>query len=111
MGRLFRSLCILEKQQFLPESTLKLYWRLEELDEIGVREVVRKFADLNLVKREREDRTIVKEEQFCFRMHDLVLGLCKKMEVDEQPSRHIVLINAYRSVLEGAKVIGTGGRA
>ena len=53
MGRLFRSLCILEKQQFLPASTLKLYWRFEGLDEMEVREVVRKFADLNLVKRGR----------------------------------------------------------
>ena len=60
MRRLFRSFCILEKQQFLPESTLKLYWRLEGLDETEVREVAQKFADLNLMKRERVDSCIVK---------------------------------------------------
>ena len=49
-----------------------------------VREVVRKFADLNLVKRERVDRYIVKDNKICVRLHDLVLELCKKMKVDEQ---------------------------
>ena len=84
MGRLFLSLCILDKRQFLSESTLKLFWGLGGLDELAVREVMGKFADLNLVKRERVDRRIVKEEQLCVGLHDLVLELCKKMEVDEQ---------------------------
>ena len=111
MARLFRSLCILEKQQFLPESTLKLYWRLERLDGSEVREVVRKFADLNLVRRERVDSCTVKKEQFCVRLHDLVLELCKKMEVDEQQKWHIGLVNGYRSVLEDGKVMETGSGA
>ena len=47
------------------------------------------------------DRSIVKEEQFRVRVHDLVLGLCKTMEVDEQQSWHIGLINAYRFGTDG----------
>ena len=109
MGRLFRSLCILEKQHFLPRSTLKSYWGHEGLGEVEVREVVGKFANLNLVEREWVDSWIVKEEQFCVGAHDLVLGLRKTMEVEEKQTWHIGLINAYRSVLEGGKVIRAGG--
>ena len=36
MGRLFRSLRILEKQQFLPGSKQKPYWRSEGLNEMEV---------------------------------------------------------------------------
>ena len=111
MGRLFRSLCILENQQFLPESALKLFWGFEGLDEMKVKEAVKKFADVNLVKRERVDRCIVKEEEFCVRLHDLVLELCKEMGVDEQQAWHIGLINAYRSVLEDSKVMERGSGA
>ena len=50
MERLFRSLGVLGKQQFLQESTLELYWGREGLKEMEVREVVQKFANLNLVK-------------------------------------------------------------
>ena len=106
MGRLFCSLCILEKQQFLPESTLKLYWEFEGLDEMEAREVVQKFANLNLLKRERIDRSVFQDEQFCVRLHDLVLELCKKMEVEEQERWHLGLINAYRLVLEDGEVPG-----
>ena len=80
---------------------------VEELCEMEAREVVGKFADLNLVKRERVDRCIVKEEQFCVRIHDLLPELCKKMEVDEQQAWHIGLINAYTTVLEEGKVSET----
>ena len=73
MGRLFRSLRILEKEQFLPESAQKLYWKLEGLDEMEVREVVKKLADFNLVRRERKDRCIVEDKEVCIRLHDLVL--------------------------------------
>ena len=111
MGRLFRSLCILEKQQFLPESTLKLYWKFEGLCEMDVKGVLRKLADLNLVKRERVDKCIVKEEQFCVRLHDLVLELSKNLQVNEQQAGHIGLINAYRSILEDVKVMETGSGA
>ena len=97
--------------QFQPESTLKLYWGREGLDETKVSEVVRKFANPNLVKRERMDRSIVKVKQYCVRLHDLVYGLKKKMAGDEQQGWHTGLIDAYRLVLEGGKVIGTGGRA
>ena len=84
MGHLLRSLCILEKQQFLPESTMKLYWRSERQDEMMLREVVGKFANLNIMKRERVDKSVVKDEHFCFRFYDLVLELCKKMEANEK---------------------------
>ena len=104
MGRLFRSLCILEKQQFLQESTLKLYWGFEGLDEMEVREVVRKFANLNIMRRELVHKSVVKDEQFCVRLHDLVLELCKKMEVEEKKRWRISLINAYRLVLEDGEV-------
>ena len=104
MGRLFRSLCILEKQQFLPESTLKLYWGFEGLDQMEVREVVGKFANLNIIRRERVDKSVVKGEQFCVRLHDLVLELCKKMEVEEKKNWHHGLVNAYRLVLEDGEV-------
>ena len=104
MRRLFCSLCILEKQQFLPESTQKLYWGREGLGETGASEVVRKFANLNLVKRELVDMSIVKE--FCVRLHDLVLELCKKMEVNER-AWHNHLIEAYKSVLQEGEVVET----
>ena len=103
MKRLFRPLCILEKQKFLPQSTLRLYWRFERLDDIAVREVVLKFADLKLVKRERVDRCVEAEEELCVRLHDLVLELSKKMEVDEQKACHFGLINAYRSIVENGR--------
>ena len=40
-----------------------------------VREIVRKFVDLNLTERERVDGCIVNEEQFCVLLHDLLLEL------------------------------------
>ena len=66
------------------KSTLKLYWRFEGMDEMGVSEVVEKFANLNIMKRERVDKSVVKDEQFCVRFHDLVVEICKKMEVYEK---------------------------
>ena len=111
MVRLFRSLCILEKQQFLPESALNLFWGFEGLGELEVKEVMRKFTDLNLVKRERVDGCIFNEEPFCIRLHDFVLGLCKTMKIDEQQVWHICLINAYRSALEDGKVMKKHSRA
>ena len=76
-----------------------------------VRGVVVKFANLNLVKRERVESCIVKVKQFCVRLHDLVLELCKKMIGDEQQAWYIGLLNAYRLALEDGEVIGTGGGA
>ena len=111
MVRLFRSLCILEKQLVLLESALKLFWGFEVLGELEVKEVLRKFTDLNLVKRERVDRCILNEKPFCVRLHDLVLGLSQKMKVDEQQAWDTCLINAYRSVLEDGKVTETRSRA
>ena len=108
MGHLFRSLRILEKQQFLPESTLKLYWKSEGLDEMQVREVAKKFADLNFVKRERVSSCIVKGNKVCVRLHDLVHELCDRMKVYEQQAWHIGLINGYRSVSEDDTVMGIG---
>ena len=52
IGCLFSSLCTLGKQQFLTESTLKLYWGFEGIDEMGVNEVVENFANLNIMRRE-----------------------------------------------------------
>ena len=53
MRLLFESLCILEKQEAIPESTLMLYWSMSKH---SVHEVVRKFADLSIVRREKFDR-------------------------------------------------------
>ena len=72
---------------------------------------MRKFADLNLVKRERVHSCIVKVKQHCVRLHDLVLDLCKKMAGNEQKAWHVGLINAYRLALEDREVIRTGGGA
>ena len=67
MVPLFRSLFILEKQQFLTKTTLQICWRFEGLDEMEVRGVVRKFKNLNLLRREQIYSCIFKEEQFCVR--------------------------------------------
>ena len=107
MRQLFRSLCVLEKQQSIPESTLKLFWRLEKRQ---VGEVVRKFANLNIAKRELLDLPAYenrKAPQFCLRLHDLVLELCQEMEIDEQDSWHISLINAYRLTLDDSNATET----
>ena len=76
MKRLFRSLCILEKQNFLPKSTLKLYWGSDGLDEMDVRMVLRKFANLNIMSRKRVGKSVVKDEEYLVRLYDLVLELC-----------------------------------
>ena len=89
MGFLFCSMSILEKQQFLPVCTLKLYWELEGLEEMEVREVVRKIEEFNLLERERVNRSIFEDRRFCIRAYDFVLELYKKMKVDEEQGRHI----------------------
>ena len=74
---------------------------------MALRDLVLKLADLNLAKRKRVDRCTVTEEQSCVPLHDLVLDLCKIMEVDEQKAWHIGLIDAYRLIIEDDKVIKT----
>ena len=107
LRRLFRSLCILEKQQLIPESTLELYWRLDK-QQVG--EVVRKFTNLNIVKRELVDRSTSDNRQvpqFFIRLHDLVLELCQEMELDKQEEWHMRLVGSYRSTLEDGKEMET----
>ena len=100
MRRLFRSLCILENQLLIPESTLELFWGL---DKRQVDEVVRKFINQNIVKRELVDRSTGDNRQvpqFFIRLHDLVLKLCQDMETDKQEEWHMRLIDSYRLTLE-----------
>ena len=100
MRRLFRSLCVLEKQQLMPESILEQYWALNELQ---MSEVVEKFTNLYIVKRDLLKRSIninSKISQFHVYMHDLVLELCQEMVVGEENEWHLRLINAYRMTLE-----------
>ena len=105
MRRLFRSLCVLEKQQSIPESTLKLLWGLGNRQ---VSEIVRKFVNLNIAKREIQNRSASNNRQFCLHLHDLILELCQEMAVEEQEQWHMNLVNAYRLTLEGGKVTETG---
>ena len=81
MNRLFRSLSVLEKKKSKPEHTLELFWGLSKRQ---TREVLRKFADLNIVRRElvkliANNRNV---SQFCGHLHDLVLEFRQEMEVD-----------------------------
>ena len=105
---LFRSLSILEKQQLVQESALKLFWVFGRLDEMEAREVMRKFADPNLVRCEQVDGCISKEGQFCVRLHDLMLELCRKMKAGEYQDLNIGLINAYRPIVEGGRATEIG---
>ena len=69
-----------------------------------VRRVLRKFANLNIASRGRLGKSVLEDEQFCVRLHDLVLELRKKMEVDEKKSWHISLIRGCRLVLKDGEV-------
>ena len=44
--------------------------------------------NLNIMRRERVEKFAVKEEQFCVCLHDLVLELCKKMEINGKEECH-----------------------
>ena len=61
MGRLFRSLCVLEEQKLTPERALKRYWGL---DNRQVGEIVRKFNNLNIVKRDLLKRSTKQWRQY-----------------------------------------------
>ena len=76
-----------------------------------VRRVLEKFANLNIMSRERVGKSVVKDEQFCMRLHDLVLELSKNMEVNEKKRLHMGLINAYRLVLGDGEVTEAGSGA
>ena len=105
--RLFRSLCVLEKQQLLPESKLQQYWGLNKRD---VGELVQKFRNLSIVKRDilrRSTNTNSEVSQFYVHMHDLVLELCQEMVVGEEEEWHLMLINSYRWTLQDDKEMGT----
>lgn len=55
---MFKSLRVLKKQQLMPETMLARYWSVgeDQVDKDEVDEVVEKFADLGIVKREQLDR-------------------------------------------------------
>ena len=106
MRRLFRSLCVLEKQQLIPVSTLEQYWGLDE-QQVG--EIVRELANLNIVKREskRSTNTDSKVSQFYVCMNDVALELCQEMAVEEEKEWHLKLVNSYRLTLEDEKEMET----
>ena len=56
-----------------------------------VDDVVKKFVNCNLVKRERHK----KGSEYDVRLHDLVLYLCQQAAQDSQTSWHKALIDAY----------------
>ena len=74
---------------------------------------MRKFADLNIVKREllQQKANNRRLAYFCVRLYDLVLELCQKMEVDEQEQWHTNLVHTYRMGLKDGKVTETGAAA
>ena len=49
-----------------------------------MREVMGKFVDITLAKRERVFRSTAIEEQFCVLVDNLELELCTTMEVEER---------------------------
>jgi len=59
MRRMFKSLCVLGKQQLMPETALTRYWSVgdDQVDEDQVDEVVEKFVDLGILEREPLERT------------------------------------------------------
>ena len=79
MRRLFKSSCVLKKQLLIPESTLERYWGPGKRQ---VGEIVRKFTNLKIVKRDmvkRSTKNSSEVSQFFVGMHDLLLGLCQYM--------------------------------
>ena len=73
--------------------------------------VLRKFANLYIMIREQVDESVLEDEQFCVRLHDLVFELRKKMENDEKRRQHIGLINAYTLGLDDGDATEAGSGA
>lgn len=97
--QLFISLCVLDKQLSIPESTLMIFWGMRNR---SVSEIVRKLADLNIVTRTLSDRHKAakgKKAEYCVRLHDLILDLCKHMAGDDVSSWHSHLIRSYSATI------------
>ena len=107
MRRLFRSLCVLYKQQIIQQSTLEQYWGLYKRQ---MQEIVRKFRDLNIAKRDLLKKSTSNNgevSEFHVHMHDLVLDLRHWMVVDEKEKWHLRLIDSYRLTLQDDKEMET----
>ena len=84
MRCLLKSLCVLEKYLFIPESALATYW---SMDDWQVNEIVLKFVNINVKKRRfhgRPNSCRLSREVYALGLHDLVLELCHMMATSKK---------------------------